>query len=161
VVAAGPEDDRPLLVHGDVPGFGGADAVPQGLQVARRRVAAVEREAAAGIRRAGARAAGAAGARVADQHAGDVVRGLGRVGREVVVLVVLPARVDAVLGVRHDPGAVVVAAGKSGSPDDAAAQVHRLHRAVAVVVRVGLGVAVVEATAVDQRVLGVDHVDGL
>src|SRR6185312_9533713 len=149
VVAADSHDDGPLLVHGDIAGLGRPDPVVHRLERPGGRVGAVEREAPLAAVLVG---------RVAHQDGGDVVVLERRVGRDVLVLVVFPAREQAVLQVGHHPGAVVVTARRAGAPHDAAAEVDRLHGAVAVVVRVGLGVAVVEAAAVDQVVLAGHHV---
>src|SRR5580704_9390834 len=143
VVPAGPEDDGPLLLHGDVAGR--ANPVPLGRQDAALRVATIKSEAPVRIRRARARAAGLPGARVADDDGRDEVVLEGRIGRNILVLIVLPAGKETVFEVRHDPRSVGVAPGRARAPSDAPAEIDRFHGGGAVVVEVRFGVAVIEA----------------
>src|SRR6185437_11889865 len=137
IVAAGAEDDGALLLHGVVAGGAGAREV--GGEGAGLGVAAED----------GPLVAGAA----LDHGGGEPVVGGGVAGVEAGV----GAGVQAVLQVAHDPRAVAGAE----APDLDAAEVDGFHGAGAVVVVVGLGVAVVEAAAAVEVGAVDDVVDAL
>src|ERR1041384_4623764 len=87
VVASYPEDDGALLLHRNIAGLFGANAVVHGLERAVRRVAAVQSEAAFPVVLVRG---------VADEHRGHEVVGDRSVGGNVAVLAVLPTRKEAI-----------------------------------------------------------------
>src|ERR1039457_2805642 len=141
VVAAGAEDDGTLLLH---------RVVARGPHPAEVR----RQGAGLGVAAEDGPLVGAA----LDHGGGEPVAG----GRVVGVVAGAGARVQAVLHVGHDPRAVAGAV----APDLDIAEVDGLHGPGAIVVVVGLGVAVVEAAAavvvraVEDRVLALRVIPG-
>src|SRR6266567_3781217 len=138
VVAADPEDDGALLMHGDVAALGGQRPAVPGGQPARIGVAALDRVRTCAV----------------VLHQGGDERAL--VAR-VVRVIAVAATEQAVLQVCLHPRAAPITRREPAQ----GAEVDRVHVPVTVVTGVGLGVAVVEAaSAVDVGGAG-DHVGTL